>query len=218
MNELVIACSMLEDEVKEAMRQTGRILPVSWIDSGLHEFPERLRKELASKIDSYSEIDTIMLTFSLCGNALAGIGSKRAKLVLPKFDDCIHFLTSAQYQSRGEVDCRTLYYTAGWLKSERFMGNEYDRCLQRHGAKKTQYIYNAMLKNYRSIQLLDTGSFDMLACRSVITETATKLNLSYTEGKGTLRILKKLFLGEWDDEFLIAEPGEQFSMEQFISR
>ena len=217
MSELVIACSMLEDEVKEAMRQTGRTLPVLWIDSGLHEFPERLRKELSSRIDSATEVCTIMLTFALCGNALAGIGSTNAKLVLPKFDDCIHFLTSSKYQSRGEVDCRTLYYTAGWLKSERFMGSEYGRCLQRYGEKKTRYIYNTMLKNYQSIQLLDTGSFDMQICRPVVNETAAKLNLAYTEGKGTLRILKKLFQGEWDDEFLIVQPGEQFSMEQFIS-
>jgi hypothetical protein len=104
MRELVIACSMLEDEVQEAMRQTGRELPILWMDRGLHEHPERLREELRSRIDSADDADVIMLTFALCGNALAGIGSQRAKLVLPKFDDCIHILTSREPGSRGEAD------------------------------------------------------------------------------------------------------------------
>ncbi|MEL7602707.1 MAG: DUF1638 domain-containing protein [Bacillota bacterium] len=216
MRELVIACSMLEDEVREAMRQTGRELPVLWIDRGLHEYPERLREELRSRIDSTDDAEVIMLTFALCGNALAGIGSKHAKLVLPKFDDCIHILTSKEPGSRGEVDCRTLYYTGGWLKSEKFIGNEFESCLRRYGPKKTKFIYDAMLKNYRSVQLLDTQSYDMREYRGLAADTAARLGLTYSEGTGSLRILKKLFLGEWDDEFLIALPGEQFRMEQFI--
>jgi hypothetical protein len=32
-------------------------------------------------------------------------------------------------------------------------------------------------------------------------------DLRIPKDHGSLRILKKLFLGEWDDEFLIALPG-----------
>ena len=216
MDALVIACSMLEDEVREAMRQTGRNLPVLWIDRGLHEHPEKLREELRVRIDSSNDADVIMLTFALCGNALAGIGSNRATLVLPKFDDCIHILTSGEHGSRGEVDCRTLYYTGGWLKSDRFIGKDFESCVARYGPKKAGYIYNAMLKNYRCMQLLDTQSYDMQQYRGMAADTAARLGLAYSEGPGSIRILKKLFLGEWDDEFLIAQPGERFSMEQFI--
>lgn len=216
MNELVIACSMLEDEVQETMRQIGRNLPVLWIDRGLHEHPEKLREELRARIEATNNVDVIMLTFALCGNALAGIGSKSAKLVLPKFDDCIHILTSGEYGSRGEVDCRTLYYTGGWLKSDRFIGKEFESCVARYGPKKADYIYNAMLKNYRGVELLDTQSYDMESCRGMAADTAARLGLAYSEGPGSIRILKKLFAGEWDDEFLVALPGEEFRMEQFM--
>ena len=175
-----------------------------------------MREELRARIDSSNDADVIMLTFALCGNALAGIGSNTAKLVLPKFDDCIHILTSGEYGSRGEVDCRTLYYTGGWLRSDRFIGKDFESCVAKYGPKKAGYIYNTMLKNYRCVQLLDTQSYDIQACRGIAADTAARLGLAYSEGSGSLRILKKLFLGEWDDEFLIAQPGEVFSMEQFI--
>lgn len=215
MSELVISCSMLEDEVREAMRLTGSNLPVLWIDRGLHEYPDKLRAELRNSIDSMNA-DVILLAFSLCGGALDGLSSKNSVLVVPRFDDCIHFLTSRRAGSRGEVDCRSLYFTAGWFRSERFMGKDYERCLLRYGPQKTKFIFDTMLANYQSLQLIDTHSYDMPAHRVTAEETAKLFGLDYQEQTGSLRILKKLFSHEWDEDFVVVQPGEKLRMEQFI--
>ena len=216
MTELVLACEMLEDEIHEAMRQTGRDLPIWWIDRGLHEHPERLREMLLSRIREAADVDVIMLTFSFCGGALSGIFSEHAKLVMPLFDDCIHMLKSAKPGCRGEVDCRTLYFTGGWLKSERFIYEDYLKCCERYGKKTAQRIYREILKNYRTLQLMDTQSYDLEAFRPQAENAAKELKLGFETGTGTLRILKKLFLKDWDEEFLIIPPGERVTMDQFV--
>ncbi|MEL7610857.1 MAG: DUF1638 domain-containing protein [Bacillota bacterium] len=216
MTELVIACEMLEDEIREAMRQTGRDLPISWIDRGLHEYPERLREMLLTRIKEAGDVDVIMLTFALCGGALSGIYSERAKLVIPLFDDCIHMLKSPCTGNRGEVDCRTLYFTGGWLKSERFIYKDYLKCCERYGKKTAQRVYREILKNYRTFELMDTQSYALEAFLPQAETAADELKLTLETGTGSLRVLKKLFSGDWDEEFLVVQPGERITMEQFI--
>ena len=38
------------------------------------------------------DYDTILLGFCLCGNALHGVRAARARLIAPRFDDCIRML------------------------------------------------------------------------------------------------------------------------------
>ena len=42
----IIACSMMEHEVRAAMKDAGLDCPVVWIERELHNFPDRLRTEL----------------------------------------------------------------------------------------------------------------------------------------------------------------------------
>lgn len=216
MTELVIACEMLEDEIREAMRQTGRDLPILWIDRGLHEHPERLREMLLSRIKEAGDVDVIMLTFSYCGGALDGIYSEHSKLVIPLFDDCIRMLKSSGPGCRGVVDCRTMYFTGGWLRSERFIYEDYLKCCRRYGKKMGLRIFHEMLKNYRAFELMDTQSYDLEAFRLQAENAAKEFNLTFGTGMGSLRVLKKLFSQDWDEEFLILPPGERATMEQFV--
>ena len=77
MSRLIIACSMIEDEVNFVLHESQIQVPVRWIDRGLHEFPQQFRQILQRAIDE-SDADEILLTQGLCGNAIVGVGSERA--------------------------------------------------------------------------------------------------------------------------------------------
>ena len=84
---------MLEDEIQRAVQRTGAQMPIVWVDAGLHEYPDRLREELQRQVARLEQdYDTILLGFCLCGNALHGVRAARARLIAPRFDDCIRML------------------------------------------------------------------------------------------------------------------------------
>ena len=95
MAAVLLACQMLEDEIQRAVQRTGAQMPIVWVDAGLHEYPDRLREELQRQIALLEQdYDTILLGFCLCGNALHGVRAARARLIAPRFDDCIRMLSA----------------------------------------------------------------------------------------------------------------------------
>ncbi|MBR0026533.1 MAG: DUF1638 domain-containing protein [Clostridia bacterium] len=215
MKEVIIACAMLEDEVNLAMRETGCTLPVIWLERGLHEFPEKLRAELLRQLEQ-TDADTVLLAYGLCGNALVDVGSAKARLVIPRFDDCVRMLLSGETCPRYMGDCHALYFTGSWFRSDRFIGKEYKKCEARMGEKRTRKVYRKMFENYREVRLIDTGAYCLDDYQAEAEETAELFGLGCSREQGTIRILKKLFAREWDDEFLILPPGEKFRTEQFL--
>lgn len=217
MAKVLLCCEMLEDEIKLALQRTGVELPIEWVDAGLHEYPDKLRAELIRRIaELEQDYDTILLGFCLCGNALVGIGGQKAKLVAPRFDDCIRMLLCCCPGTRPEVDCHYMYFTDGWTTHGEFIGAQYRRCCEKYGEKKGKKIYKTMLKNYDGLCLVDTGAFDLEKGRQSIQSSAQMLDLEYKETEGSVRILEKLLLGQWDGEFCVLEPGQQFEQMEFL--
>lgn len=214
MSRLIIACSMIEDEVNFVLHESQIQVPVRWIDRGLHEFPQQFRQILQRMIDE-SDADEILLTQGLCGNAIVGVGSDRATLVAPAFHDCAHMLLSTSAGRAPMLNSRSLYFTDGWFRSERFIANEYEKCVQQYGQEQTDDIFEMMLKNYRSLTLIDTGAYDCSAACEKGRSAARTLGLSFAVEQGSLRILRKLFSGQWDSEFLILPPKGRFQQNQF---
>jgi hypothetical protein len=73
MNALIIACQMIADELNLAISRTGVDYPVIWMESRLHEHPDRLRARLQDEIDRISNVRHIVLAFGYCGNAMLGL-------------------------------------------------------------------------------------------------------------------------------------------------
>lgn len=217
MAEVLLCCEMLEDEMKLALTRTGAQIPVVWVDAGLHEYPAKLRTELNAKIAKLEqEYDTILLGFCLCGNAMDGIGAQRARLVVPRFDDCIRMLMCKEPGQLPEINCHCLYFTHSWTTHGEFICTAYQKTLEKYGEKKGKRVYQAMLKNYTGIRLVDTKAFEFAPCRAYMQHTADLLELEYGETSGSIRVLEKLLRHEWDQEFYILPPGETYSQMEFL--
>ena len=212
----LIACEMLRDEVELAMARTGIEYPTIWLDKGLHDTPEKLRASLQDKIDQLDRYDTILLAMALCGGALDGISCGHARLAVPKFDDCIRIILSLEPGMRNAADARSLYYTRQWLDSAGHLTRQQEQYLEKYGEKKTKKIMRLMLANYKSCRMVDTGAYDMAQWEDRARADADALGLEYGTQQGSVRVLEKLLRQEFDEEFLVVEPGETLTQRMFL--
>ena len=158
MKTALIACKTLEDEVTQALNNTDQAFAVHWIESGLHNYPDKLRETLQHCIDEITDCEYIVMAFGLCGNALLDLCSRNATLVIPKVDDCISLFLGGNDQRRQmESSAKSYYLTSGWLRYENNIWKEYQRSLEKYGPEKTKYIFGIMLKHYSYLTIIDTG-------------------------------------------------------------
>lgn len=211
----IIACEMMENEVKAAMACAGVSYPILWVERDLHNYPDRLRAELQSRVDSVAEGDTVLLSFAQCGNAIPGVVATHGRVVVPRFADCVHMLLSSEPGSPGDVDIRTLYTSRGFLDGKGLF-HDYRRCLERYGEKKARRMCRLMVANYERLRLMDTGAYNLEECVPPSQELSDILGLEYGICPATIRVFVKLFSGDWDGEFIVSERGASFTQEQFM--
>lgn len=214
MSEVIIACEMLRAEVERALEASGSESPVIWLESALHEHPEKLRTAIQSTIDACTEA-TILLAFGLCGNALHGVGSKTSRIVAPRFADCLNMLLSPEECSGTGLRPGCLYYTDGWFCSRNTLLDQYEEFAVRKGYKKADRVYQSMLKNYDAVNMIDSGGGISPDKAERAQALAAQFGLQYGEIPGSNRILGKLFRREWDSEFVLVEPGHVFKQMDF---
>jgi Protein of unknown function (DUF1638) len=213
MKAIIIACRTIENELSLALQKTGVPYPVFWIDSKLHVRPEKLRDAVQAAIDRITNVETIILAFGLCGGGLSGIRSETARLVLPRAEDCISLLLGSQERRAGMMREGASYFlTRGWLESEHNISDELDYSVRRFGQERGLRIMRTMLKHYRYLSLVETGGYDIGPYVKRTETLAEKLGLSHRIVKGSQRFMEKLLTGPWDEEFIIAGPGETVEM------
>lgn len=210
MQSYLIACSMLENELKPYLPED---LSVFWLDRGLHERPKKLHEQLQATIDAVpTEVDTILLGFGFCGSALDGIHCDHAELVLPLFDDCIGMLLTK------ERNPRTMYFTGAWMEDAQFLGNAYARDVEAMGEEEANEVYEMMLSSYQSLTLLDTGAFDVPQARLTLESFANVVDLSVREEVGDTRLLHQLLHNPTGPQFWTLPRGTAFSLLEFLEK
>lgn len=213
MGTAILACQTLQDELKLVIKETGVDFPVIYVESGLHNTPELLHKRIQEEINRIDNVDIILLLFGYCGNSLLGVKSDRAKLVLPKVDDCIPLLLgSCEIKKNISKEMGTYFLTKGWLDYENNLLQEYNRCVIRYGQARTSKIMKVMLGHYKRFMLIDTGAYSVESILPQTREFAERLNLCHEVAPGSLRLLYKLLQGEWDEDFFVLEPGQSITM------
>ncbi len=216
MNNIIVACEMIRDEVLTAMSQTGCTDPVEWVDDTLHLYPAKLRVGLQVVIDRVDAptVDHLLFAFGYCGNAFVGLRSGSATVVLPRVNDCTEMLTCNLPQR----PVGSYFLTRGWMDSDKALAGEYDHYVRRYGEKRAQRIMNVLLAHYTSMTLVDTGAYDVEALRGRAQALADRLGLTLQVLPGTIQTLTRLFSAQWDDGFVIVPPHTEVTMDHFGSR
>lgn len=206
----IIACKTIEKELLAAMAQVGCQYPVLWLESGLHNWPDKLRCEVQRLLDSCNGCGTVLLAMSLCGNSVVGLKTGDFSLIVPRCDDCITLLLGSP--ERRKKLPGTYFLTQGWLDGERNLWVEYQMALNKYGEKRGKRIFSAMLAHYDHLALLDTGCFDRQALEPVVQSMARELGLAPACLAGTLEYLRVLLTGPWDrEQFLTVPPNGELT-------
>ncbi len=211
----VLACATVMEEMLPIM---PREMKYSILDFGLHIRPDRLKHELQKEIDKdVTGVNTIILGYGLCSQSVVGLKSGTCRLVVPRADDCIAlFLGSLEaYKQQHQLAPGTYYLTKGWLKTGGTPFKEYDDFARKYGEAKAQRIMRQILKNYTRLAFINTGQSDLDFYHAEAMDIARRFNLNYEEILGSDTLVKKMIQGPWDADFVIAEPGETISFDDF---
>ncbi|MBB6217350.1 hypothetical protein HNQ80_003469 [Anaerosolibacter carboniphilus] len=213
MNSLIVACKTIGDELNMAIRETGCNYPILWIESGLHLYPDSLRKRLQEELNHLSNVDQVLLAFGFCGNSLVGLTASNYRLIFPHVDDCITLLLGST-ERRKEIsnEAGTYFLTKGWIDFEKNIWVEYQETVSRYGQARADRIYKTILQHYKRLGIIDTGAYELENLLESSELMAKDLKLNHEVFPGTLRYMKKLLMGPWDEEFVVIEPGESVTL------
>jgi hypothetical protein len=213
---LVMACATVIEEMLPFLPEG---MDHQVFDFGLHVNPDKLRETLQQAVNEVSgKYEIIILGYGLCSQAIVGIKANGCKLVVPKVDDCIAiFLGSRKaYNVQTKTEPGTYYLTKGWIEVGDTPFSEYDQTVERHGKERADRIYKLMMANYKRLALINTGQYELEKYQEYTKKTAEKFDLRYEEIEGSDSMVKKMIFGPWDDEFVVINPGEAFTMDQFF--
>jgi hypothetical protein len=211
----LIACAAVIEEMLPFMpsRMSYEVL-----DFGLHTNPKSLKRALQNAINSSApDIETILLGYGLCSQAVVGLRSGSRTLIIPRVDDCIAIFlgSAAEYQKQYRSVPGTYYLTKGWIEFGDTPFSEYDILVGRYGEQVAQRIIRQILKNYTRLAFINTGNNGLEHYRERARSMAERFNLRYEEIQGSDVIIKRMLYGPWDDRFIIIPPGKTTSFFDF---
>ena len=214
----VVACSMVRDELERAMEQTGRQYPVTWLDAGLHNYPDRLKKELQAAVDQLPPCRRVLLAYGFCGNSIAGIKAGEFEVILPRADDCITALLGSR-RRRLELSREggAYFLTRAWLHGERNILAEHRDILERYGEEQGREIFEMMFGHYSRFLLLDDGCYPIREAQEEARRAAEVLGLGCETVSASNQRLRDLLTGPWPEAwFLRLQPGEELTLPRLM--
>jgi len=192
------------------------------LDFGLHFRPENLKNTLQEAIDrSAKDAEIIILGYGLCSNGAVGLKApETATIVIPKVHDCIAIFLGSHdaYMQRLKEEKGTFFLAKGFIEVGDTPLEEYRRTVERHGKEIADRVMKTMFAHYKRILFVNTGHNEIGKYRDHAKRVAKQLNLRYEEMKGSRVLINKMIHGPWDEEFIIAEPGETITLEQFLKK
>ncbi len=211
----IIACATVIEEMLP-------LLPVhvshTVLDFGLHLRPESLKTALQTAIDQASATaDTVILGYGLCSMAVVGLQATNCTLIVPRVEDCIAiFLGSgAAYTDQHQQEPGTYYLTKGWIEASDTLLDEYNRSVERYGEEQARRIMQVMLRNYKRLVYIDTGTENQATYQAYARQVAELFSLQFEVVTGSNALITRTIFGPWDDDFVVAQPGQTITYADF---
>jgi hypothetical protein len=188
------------------------------LEAQLHVSPERLKEALRAAV---AEADvpgaTIVLGYGMCSNAVLGLKTEHATLVVPRVDDCIAMMLGSNeaFAAESEKACGTYYVAKAYLDECDTIFTEHEKLIEKRGLERAEKMMRLLLAHYTRIVLVDTGRYGLEPLRARVAEFAERFDLAVEDVPGTTRILDALVAGDWGDDFVVAPPGHELTLHDF---
>lgn len=203
----VLACRTIKGELELALKRTGKGYDVYWVESNLHNWPDKLNESIQQELDRLHSYGRVLLGFCVCGNSVLGLQSRSFEIIMPKTDDCISLMLGSM-KSKMELTHghHSLFLTEGWLRHEANIWGEYEHILRKHGEDIAGEVMKTIYGNYDWLSIVDTGAYDLDGLLPEAQKIADKFDFSLLTLTGSTSYLEDLLTGPWDSERFIHIP------------
>jgi len=230
-----IACDIMARPVYLCAARSPHVVDVTLFRRGLHEDPRDLRTKLQAAIDdSPTGYDAVVLGYGLCGGATAGIEAREVPVVLPRAHDCITLFLGARERYDAETRDRepTYWYVADQLERNDgyrasvgglAIGSDTDAQIEatraeyvaKYGEDNADYLMEVLggwRSHYGRAAFVALGVADESGPETVARDEAERRGWAFERIEGSLVLLRRLLDGDWGEDFLVLQPGEQLAM------
>jgi hypothetical protein len=188
------------------------------LDARLHLSPTLLREALSAAVaDADKPGATIVLAFGMCSQAVLGLRTEHATLVVPKVDDCIAMFlgSNAAFEAESKKARGTYYVTGAYLDECDTIFSDHEALIEKRGPERADKMMRLLLEGYTRIVTIDLGRQDLCDLRERVTGFAERFDLDVEPIRGTTRIVDALVADDWGDDFVVAPPGHELTLADF---
>ena len=231
----LILCDMLMLPAETLTAESPHDIVFTDLSASLHNEPVPLRDRIQEHIDRIETedpaVDAILLGYGLCGGATAGLTSKRVPLVLPRAHDCVTIFLGSRdrYLQEQESTPGPYWFTEdnvkrgnalkGWLLGDASRSDgvnaTYQEYIEKYGQENADYLMEALgewQSHYERGAFLETGLASDGTAREEARAEAELRGWRFESVLSDLTLIERLVNGEWNEEYLVVQPGEALVM------
>lgn len=208
MRTKVLSCRTLEPEVRLAMERCGAKWELEILQENNHDVPHRLRRKIQERLDAMADVDRVLLAFTVCGGAAVGLQAGDFELIIPRVDDCLSLLMGSMERRKAVLEGGFgMFVTRSWMDHENGAEAELNRILRTYPPERAERVIRAMYGNLDSLNVIDTGAYDVELLLPRTEALASRLSLTHRVVAGTTAYLERLLQGPYDPaEFIVIAP------------
>lgn len=222
---VILACQVMQSLIQPHL--PDGMVPVTYLDYGLHIRPEKMTPTLQAQLDALPEPSLVLIGYGLCGNGLDGLKAGPHTLIIPRADDCITILLGSYqaYIQAFHEQPGTYYLTKGWLESGSDPLKEYRAYVDQYGAENADTLIDMMYSRYKRICFVAHSQADLDEYRHRAMEVAgfcaERWGMTYEERIGSDDLIRRLLEAprrpqELGEDFIIVPPGGIVQQKMFI--
>jgi hypothetical protein len=198
----VVACETFKQEIEHLLQgQDGDVAYKEYLEFGLHEYPEELKRAVVDKVNSLKgRVDAVFLGYGIC-QSLKGITSRmEVPTVMLDADDCIGALITSDEYERERKKCAGTWYATpffcekgeSWFEKKLIhdLGEEQARALEEQGYDNMWFL-RQLFNGYSRALFIDTKVGEREYFEALSRRFADKLNLRHESRDGTLEVLRE---------------------------
>ncbi len=229
-----IGCMVMYREVSKMVSELENHVHPFWIEQGLHDTPEMLKRKLQRTIDEIEEIhehentktkaikrgyDAIVLGYGLCSNSILGLSSKLLPLVVPRCDDCIAIFLGSYKRYLDLFNTRKgiYWYSRGWMQENHCPSKEYFQKLkyyyiEEYDEDTADYLIEqetGFIKDYENLYFIKSDILSDEKELEISKKIATEFGWKHRIVEGDSSLIYAMLTGNWDERFLVCEKGQR---------
>ena len=212
-NTVILACTSLKDYVDEAQKRLGTNIKAISVSRLYHRDPKEMREHILEKLDNLPEgTENVLVCMGYCGGSWEGVAKNSCRIVLPRIDDCVSLVMQLTDEPKSNLKEDKHFYVRDKDPSKESIKAIFEHMANAQNLdQETREKYHKHWQDmYEEIDIIDTPIND---ARSQEYYDKVKVDADWLDARleyvmGGTHMIEKLIKGDWDDQFLVLEPGE----------